>query len=466
MDMSNENVFLCFSHGFQVRNFLQTKFIHSLTGSYQVVIIINEADKGYLTKFIERLQLKNITIEGVTVCKRSYEELFIFIRKNIFIHPDRARTRNILNEMNKKKLGSLYKITSFLNKLVGRFEFMRSLWRGVEGMLITGWEFEALLKKYKPGKVITGNYGTEPFEIRLLRAARRLRIKSLAVVPSWDNLTSKGVMGVKPDYLTVWNDIMEQEAIELHAFKKERVFVTGPLQFDNFFDPAYRIVKDLFYSKFKIEQNRPIITFGTITPKYFKYNLEVLYILKDLIEKNEIRGNPKVLVRIHPQVVKDPVFGDNMEQYYTLQKSSDIFCLSIPDVEEWASISIPKETDYTELISALTYSTICISSASSLIFDSCACNTCFIGVGFDGNDKGLPYHQSVRRMFDFEHYRHVVALGGFYIAESREELAQYINAYLDNPEIHKKEREQTLQEQIKFCDGKNYQRVMEAVKSI
>ncbi|MEJ7645957.1 MAG: hypothetical protein WKF87_15285 [Chryseolinea sp.] len=461
-----ENVFITISHGFQVRNFIQTRFIDELTSAYRVIFVVNQLDKSFVEKYLKRLAIKNTEVAGVVIVDKKYEDTFLLLRKNIFVSPKRAQTKNILNEMNSSTLGKWQKPLTFLNRIFGTFESSRSLWRGVEGLFLSGSEFDELFKKYKPIKVITGDYGTKPFEIRLLRAARRHGVPSIAVVPSWDNLTSKGVMGVKPDYLAVWNDIMRQEALELHAFNPDKISITGPMQFDNFFDPSYKMPEEEFRKKFGVAEGQPVIVFGTITPKYFKYNLEVLKILKGFVEQGTIEGNPKIIIRVHPQVVSDPILGDNLDEYKRLAADGAIFSLSLPEVQEWGTMQVPLETDYRELISILSYSRIAIASASTIIFDSFACNTKFIGIGFDGLQPQLPKHRSVRRMFEFEHYKNVYAIGGFRIAESQKELAQYINEYLDNPEIHKEKQLETLKQQVKFLDGQNYQRVMKAVREI
>ena len=67
--------------------------------------------------------------------------------------------------------------------------------------------------------------------------------------------------------------------------------------------------------------------------------------------------------------------------------------------------------------------------ASTLAIDACALGAPVIGVGFDGHQT-KPYNQSVRRTFDFTHYRRIVELGGLRIAESKEMLIAEINAYL------------------------------------
>lgn len=460
-----ENIVVSISHGFQVRNFVQTLFMRTLMKSYNVLLVVNENDKSYLEGFLIRLHLEKVKVVGVQIKEKKYEGFFMLLRKNIFVNPKRVQTRNILNEINNTTLGTWKRPLSLANYVLGAFELTRALWRAFEGFFIRGNEFDFLFKKYNPVKVVTADYGTRAFEIRLLRSAKRHKVKSIAIVPSWDNLTSKGVMGIKPNYLAVWNEIMVEEAIELHTFKGRNIFVTGPLQFDNFFDPSFKMDSKAFCDRFQVNPGQPVIVYGTITPKYFKYNLEVLDLLRRFIENGTIKGNPKVIVRIHPQVVKDPILGDNLDAYKRLVDTSSIFHLSLPEIEDWATMQVPMESDFKELISILTYAQICIASASTLIFDSFACNTCFIGVGFDGFEK-LPKHKSVRRMFEFEHYKNVYAIGGFKIAETKEELADFINEYLSDPSIHKEKREQTLIQQIKFLDGRNYLRVLEAINRI
>jgi hypothetical protein len=461
-----DNILLAISHGFQVRNFIQTPFIHELAKSYHIVVVVDSRDESYMKDYLNKMRIPNIETAGVQIENRKIEDSFLLLRKNIFVSPRRARTKNILNEMNSSTLGKWRRPLSLLNRVFGSFEFSRSVWRGIESWFISGHEFDELFRRFKPAKVITADYGTKPFEIRFLRCAKRNGIRSIAVVPSWDNLTSKGVMGIKPDFLAVWNDIMVEEAVELHAFRRDRIFVTGPLQFDNFFDPSYQMAPPEFQRKFGITPGQPIIVFGTITPKYFKYNLEVINILGKFIKDGIIKGSPKVIIRVHPQVVSDPVLGDNLDEYRRLAESDNTFSLSLPEVEEWGTMQVPLDTDYKELISILSNASISIASASTLIFDSFACETSFIGVGFDGYEKPLPKEKSVRRMFEFEHYINVYNIGGFRIAESKEELAKFVNEYLENPGIHRSKQIETLKQQVNFLDGRNYSRVLEAIKRV
>jgi hypothetical protein len=58
-------------------------------------------------------------------------------------------------------------------------------------------------------------------------AARRLGLRTVLPVGSWDHLSSKALLRTYPDRLTVWNAAQRAEAIDLHGVPADRVVVTG-----------------------------------------------------------------------------------------------------------------------------------------------------------------------------------------------------------------------------------------------
>jgi len=74
--------------------------------------------------------------------------------------------------------------------------------------------------------------------------AREIGLKSLVAIDNWDNLTSKSVYVVKPDYLTVMGQKCIEHAKNIHGIQKESVLTYGLPRFD-----AYR----------KYERSRPVI---------------------------------------------------------------------------------------------------------------------------------------------------------------------------------------------------------------
>ena len=78
-------------------------------------------------------------------------------------------------------------------------------------------------------------------EVEYVKAAKALRIPSVVPVMSWDNLTTKGLLHVEPDFLLAWHSGHRQEAQDIHGVGAGHVVVTGSPFFDKWFSSERRI---------------------------------------------------------------------------------------------------------------------------------------------------------------------------------------------------------------------------------
>jgi hypothetical protein len=72
-------------------------------------------------------------------------------------------------------------------------------------------------------------------QVEYVKAARAVGVPCGLLVHSWDNLTNKGLIHVRPDRVFVWNDAQRREAVGLHGFRPADVVVTGAPGFDQWF---------------------------------------------------------------------------------------------------------------------------------------------------------------------------------------------------------------------------------------
>ncbi len=72
-------------------------------------------------------------------------------------------------------------------------------------------------------------------QVDIVKAARKLRVPTAVCVASWDNLTNKGLLRVKPDRVMVWNDWQRRELQRYHYIPSDRVDMTGAQNFDHWF---------------------------------------------------------------------------------------------------------------------------------------------------------------------------------------------------------------------------------------
>ena len=94
-------------------------------------------------------------------------------------------------------------------------------------------------------------------QLDYLRAARLLRIPTALAVWSWDHLTSKALIRVRPDRVLVWNDTQKREAVDLHGVPPGQVVVTGAQCFDQWFDRQPSRDREAFCRRAGLADARP-----------------------------------------------------------------------------------------------------------------------------------------------------------------------------------------------------------------
>ncbi len=94
-----------------------------------------------------------------------------------------------------------------------------------------------------------------------VQAAQSLGIPVGLPVASWDNLTNKGHLRRKPDFMTVWNEAQKREAIELHGMAEDRILVTGAQLFDAWFGRGPSLDRQAFCARLGLDPDRLILTY-------------------------------------------------------------------------------------------------------------------------------------------------------------------------------------------------------------
>jgi hypothetical protein len=425
------------THGFQVRNLLDTALLELLARRFRVVVLAGSKD----AKYLEADYGSVVEVRAVDFVPRPIERKLEFVRKRLVVKPDRALTTSVFTDSEKRLRPLRYSLLKGANGLLGRSQWIRARWLDFESLVAPGHEFDEALRALAPSIVVTANYGTDPGTIRLLRSAGRRSIPTLSIVPSFDNLTSKGVMGAKPSRLLVWNETMRREAIQLHDFAPDSVSVCGPVQFDIYARRQQWLPREEVWRSLGLDPARPTYVVGTITPVYFPYNADVIELIAEAISSGELPRDAQVLVRLHPQVVDDATFGDNLEPYRAVAARYPFVALNVPEVRRWGDLRPPARDDMAKLATILSGADAVVVPASTLAIDAAAVDAPVIGVAFDGKAQQRPPDLSVGRMFYFTHYRPLTESGAIALAKSRDELvAALLRATRDRGERAKERR--------------------------
>ena len=141
-------------------------------------------------------------------------------------------------------------------------------------------------------------------QLDYLRAARLLGIPTALAVWSWDHLTSKALIRVRPDRVLVWNQTQKREAVDLHGVPPAQVVVTGAQCFDQWFDRQPSRDREAFCQRAGLAGTRPFALY--VCSSLFKGSLPEPSFVRQWIAALRRHPDPAVanlplLVRPHPQ---------------------------------------------------------------------------------------------------------------------------------------------------------------------
>jgi hypothetical protein len=149
-----------------------------------------------------------------------------------------------------------------------------------------------------------------------VKAAHALGIPTVVGAASWDNLTSKGLVRVVPDVLSVWNEAQRAEAVSLHRIPPARVHVTGAQSLDHWFEPRSSDAVEALRSRLGLTPGRSVILYVGSSKNMAPGDREPRFVERWLVA---LRGSAVpalrdaiVIVRPHPGHLK-PWSGDSLE---------------------------------------------------------------------------------------------------------------------------------------------------------
>ena len=157
------------------------------------------------------------------------------------------------------------------------------------------------LKQFKPDVVVAASaILSYSKETDYLKAARHLEIPTIVIVPSWDNLTTKGILHEIPDWLFVWTEGQVEEAERFHAVPREQVVCTGAPKYDPWFELKPSVTREEFCQEVDINPSS-LYALYLCSSKFISGD-ETIFIdqLADLLVKIPGLRNLTLLVRPHP----------------------------------------------------------------------------------------------------------------------------------------------------------------------
>ena len=324
---------------------------------------------------------------------------------------------------------------------------------GLVDRLVSHPHAEALFDKYRPALLVASSPGLIFSEVPLLRTAVRRHVRSMAVDPSWDNFTNKLLPVRRVNRLIVWNDLMKQQAVELHGYQPDEVRVAGAPQWDVYFRST-GASRDAFFARIGADPSRRLVTLSTTPRELYSHHDHVVRVLVRAMTDGKWPWPAQLLVRLHPR--------DDLSAYAAFQGVPHVliekpFRTTRATSGDGLAIDITAENQQ-HLADTMRHSDVVVNVASTLAVEAAIVDTPVVNISFDG-EQPSEWIRSARRYYRFTHYVNVTRHNAARVAETPEQLVEYVGGYLEDPSLDREGRRAVAVEQCQFFDGRSASRV-------
>jgi len=294
-------------------------------------------------------------------------------------------------------------------------------------------------------------------------AARAMGIPTVAFVFSWDHLTTKGRIAAPFDHYLVWSRHMGSELMRYYPeIAAERVHIVGTPQFDPYADRSLLWPREEFCRRIGADPARKLLCYSGGDLATCPEDPKHLEALTADVRSGRIRGNPEVLLR--------PVPVDNGRRY-------DRVCERYPEIRrlqpQWIHVEpgnwtrvLPTAEDVQFLANLTHHVDVNLNLGSTMTLDFGLHDKPVVNVAFDCSDPpvfGMPVWDYY---YNYEHLRPIVELGTTRIARTREQLAEHVNAYLENPALDRQGRRRLVEMQVDVPPGESSRRIAAVLEQL
>ena len=272
---------------------------------------------------------------------------------------------------------------------------------------------------------------------------RRLALRSVGYVASWDHTVGKGVIWNGLARYVVQNERMRDDLVRYHDVDSGRIVVTGWPQADVFHERRPRQAFDDVLRRYGLDPALPLVLVMGNTPTNMPYEGRFFERLVAWWEETGADRRFSLLFRPHPRD------GEWRERFAS--------ALDRPGT----AVQEPSHADIDILATLLQHADAVVSNAGTVLLDALVNDRPAVCVLYD---EGAPAGETwAAKSVIGEHYRDVATSGAFHEARSFDEVVAGIERCLESPAELAAERRSVTAKVVGPVDGRNAERVVDAI---
>lgn len=311
------------------------------------------------------------------------------------------------------------------------------------------------LQENRPDVIVS----TGPFQFEqpgIFSAAKKLKVPTLAYIPSWDNVSTKNRMVFRYDGYIVWNEQTKKELNDFYPHTKNTpVYIVGAPQFDVFYNERFHTTREDFCNKQDLDPNLPIIVYAIGSPNFLKEHHGAVHMAKRVADGH--LGNVQLVVRPHP-------IHDNAE----MKKLFDPYRPTVrlqetPNAGKALTKRTQDDTQIIEWVNTFKYADVVVNLSSTVTIDAAIFDKPVVNLDFDPQ-PGQADQQLIKDVnHKWTHFRPIAESGGVWLVNDFREMEDAIRTYLEKPFLHREERKWIVNYVCGFADGKCGERMASSI---
>lgn len=444
-----KTIFITIFEGTESKNILRTAILPTLLSRPDVRLVLFVKDAGRVAYHAAEFNDPRISYAVAGPMRVSGPDGFFLRLKFLLL---RTKTTALRRRMRYDEQGGIvqYILGSVLHYLLARPTVQR-LARILDFVLVHSDTYARSFETHRPDMALFANLFDEP-EAHFLREAKERGIKTVGIINSWDKATSRGILRLLPDRLVVFNHHVRDDLLRYQAVAGNRIFVGGIPHYDQYISSRPWSRED-FFQRLGLDPEKRLIVYSPIGSVCGAADWDIIDMLEELRREGKFGDRVEMLVRFPPndfidraQLLKRPW----VRYQYPGVRFSEVRGTGI----DW-DMTFP---ELEELANTLAHMSLLICYASSLSVDAAMMDKPVINIGFEVRPRAKGM-KSPTQFYAQTHYEKALATGGIHLANTQEDLVEWVNRYLAHPECDREGRMRLAREQCAFLDGKSGERI-------
>jgi hypothetical protein len=450
-----KTIFITISRGGLARNILRAGTLDLiLKDDVKVIVLVPVKIKHY---FLEEFSRPDVIIEYTpNKIYSKWRKLFLILFNGLVFTETEKRKIRYGGGTKGPDSRFLFVLKYFLFTVISKIKIIKIFARWIEQRIFIEKDFDYLFEKYKPDLLFCSSIYSK-IDVILIKAAKRFKVISISMPKSWDTV-GRLFFRAPSDKIVLNNEVMRERVKNEQLIRDADIFVAGFPQFDVYKHKKDFISKKDFCEITNLDENKPIILYAS---EGLWTHWDEVYI-DDLIENYKILDHYNLILRPH--------FSNLHEKKYEKFKIYDNIYIDDENLritgmfgDSWD----PTIENMDWLADVINVSSVVITTVSTFVLDSFVFNKPVINIYYDlpvsrlvaGNLAVIPMNQ----LYNCVHYNAIMKEKSTAIAKNGQDVMMWIDKYLNDVNIKKSERENTLK---KFCykiDGKSSSRIADYI---